>query len=76
MSQDPFLQPGTSDRDKNFNLRDARGWGRGRRQITPPTTVMVYCPSCMNHFEAPATEDWWKARVELCAKHVLKPDKD
>lgn len=69
MSQDPFLQPGTSDNDRNFHSRNARGRGRGRRKLSPPTATMVYCPPCMKHFEAPARTDYWNARVELCSEH-------
>ena len=37
--------------------------------VRAPKTTMVYCPPCMRHWEAPANEDWWNARVELCPKH-------
>ena len=43
-------------------------------QIEKPKTTMVYCPPCMRHYKAPAREDYWNARTELCPRHQIMAD--
>lgn len=42
--------------------------------MSSPKTTMVYCSPCMKHWAAPANEDYWKPRVELCPKHQKMSD--
>lgn len=67
---DPHYPAGVFDDDPYFDLPNADGSKIGKCQPhKPPTTTMVYCPPCMRHWEAPAREDYWNARVELCPMH-------
>jgi hypothetical protein len=68
---DPHYPAGVSDSDPHFDLPNADGSRIGRRKPpAPPRTTMVYCSPCMKHWEAPAREDYWNARVELCPRHM------
>jgi hypothetical protein len=65
---------GVTDNDPHFDLPNANAARAGRGTIVPPKTSMVYCPSCMRHWEAPAREDYWNARTELCPRHQKMAD--
>ena len=62
---------GVTDNDPHFDLPSGDANRVGKRTVTPPTTTMVYCSPCMTHWKAPAREDYWNARVELCPKRHL-----
>ncbi len=40
-----------------------------RFNVEPPRTTAVYCPEGMHHWQAPARDDYWNARVETCEEH-------
>lgn len=63
-------------KNSDFHMPNAHGAGGHVTILPPPSTVMAYCPPCMKHFEAPATEDWCRARVELCPEHSNAVTKD
>jgi hypothetical protein len=60
---------GVTDNDEHFDLPSGSGDIVGTRKVKAPLTTMVYCPPCRRHFEAPAREDYWNARTELCPDH-------
>jgi hypothetical protein len=64
---------GVTDNDEHFDLPSGSGDIVGTRKVKVPLTTMVYCPPCRRHWEAPAREDYWNARVELCSKHQTDP---
>jgi hypothetical protein len=65
---------GVTDNDSHFDLPNADGGTIGRTSVVPPKTTMVYCSLCMKHWEAPAREDYWNARTELCPRHQKMAD--
>lgn len=72
---DSLLPGDLTESDPHFDMPsvgDGVDGGRKTLKVTAPTTTMVYCVECQRHWEAPAEEKWWNARVELCPEHSRK----